>query len=248
MLPSKKNNFLIVIPARYNSTRFPGKPLVKIKDKTMIQMVWESCVMSSSVDNVVIATDDSRIAKHCEKVGMNYVLTSKKCKTGTDRLIEVAKKHTYDFYVNVQGDEPLVSDNDIRKVIEFHKKNKNQIVNCFTKIKDKKEFMNLNVPKVVINKKNELIYISRSPIPINKKNEFKKAYKQVCIYCFPRSVLLRKGIYNKKSNVEKVEDIEIIRFLEYGDKIKMLELKKTTVAVDTPSDLTRVRKIVQNRR
>ena len=81
MLPSKKNNFLIVIPARYNSTRFPGKPLVKIKDKTMIQMVWESCVMSSSVDNVVIATDDSRIAKQCEKVGINYDLTSKTSKT-----------------------------------------------------------------------------------------------------------------------------------------------------------------------
>jgi len=248
MPQSKKGNFLIVIPARYDSTRFPGKPLAKIIDKTMIQMVWETCVKASTKENVVVATDDIRITKHCQDIGMNYILTSKNCKTGTDRVIEVSKKTKYDFYINVQGDEPLISENDIKKAIVSFNVNKHYIINCMTKVVNVEEFKNINVPKVVINKNNELLYISRSPIPISKNNKFQKAYKQVCIYCYPREILLVPNIFNKKGRIETIEDIEIIRFLELGYTIKMLELKKSTLAVDTPSDLRRVRKIVKNRR
>tara|TARA_B110000858_G_scaffold30366_1_gene33145 strand:- start:1878 stop:2624 length:747 start_codon:yes stop_codon:yes gene_type:complete len=248
MLQNKEGNFLIVVPARYNSSRFPGKPLAKIIDKTMIQMVWETCVKASTKENVVVATDDIRIIKHCQDICMNYILTSKNCKTGTDRVIEVSKKTKYDFYINVQGDEPLISENDIKKVIVSFNVNKNYIINCMTKVVNVEEFKNINVPKVVINKNNELLYISRSPIPISKNNKFQKAYKQVCIYCYPREILLLPNIFNKKGRIETIEDIEIIRFLELGYTIKMLELKKSTLAVDTPSDLRRVRKIVKNRR
>ena len=248
MPQSKKGNFLIVIPARYDSTRFPGKPLAKIIDKTMIQMVWETCVKASKKENVVVATDDIRITKHCQDIGMNYILTSKNCKTGTDRVIEVSKKTKYDFYINVQGDEPLISENDIKKAIVSFNVNKHYIINCMTKVVNVEEFKNINVPKVVINKNNELLYISRSPIPISKNNKFQKAYKQVCIYCYPREILLLPNIFNKKGRIETIEDIEIIRFLELGYTIKMLELKKSTLAVDTPSDIIRVRKIVKNRR
>ncbi len=248
MLQNKEGNFLIVIPARYNSSRFPGKPLAKIIDKTMIQMVWETCVKASTKENVVVATDDIRIIKHCQDIGMNYILTSKKCKTGTDRVIEVSKKIKYNFYINVQGDEPLISEKDIKKAIVSFNENKNHIINCMTKVVNVEEFKNINVPKVVINNNNELLYISRSPIPISKNNKFQKAYKQVCIYCYPREILLLPNIFNKKGRIETIEDIEIIRFLELGYTIKMLELKKSTVAVDTPQDLYRVRKIVKNRR
>ena len=248
MLQNKEGNFLIVVPARYNSSRFPGKPLAKIIDKTMIQMVWETCVKASTKENVVVATDDIRIIKHCQDIGMNYILTSKNCKTGTDRVIEVSKKTKYDFYINVQGDEPLISENDIKKAIVSFNVNKDYIINCMTKVVNVEEFKNINVPKVVINKNNELLYISRSAIPISKNNKFQKAYKQVCIYCYPREILLLPNIFNKKGRIETIEDIEIIRFLELGYTIKMLELKKSTLAVDTPSDLRRVRKIVKNRR
>ena len=115
-----------------------------------------------------------------------------------------------------------------------------------TKVVNVEEFKNINVPKVVINKNNELLYISRSAIPISKNNKFQKAYKQVCIYCYPREILLLPNKKKKKGRIETIEDIEIIRFLELGYTIKMLELKKSTLAVDTPSDLRRVRKIVKN--
>jgi len=245
MHQSKKNEFLIVIPARYNSSRFPGKPLSKIGTKSMIQMVWEACVKASNRNSVIIATDDKRIEDHCKKNDMNYILTSKHCLTGTDRVIEVARKIKCEFYVNVQGDEPLISKHDIKKAISFYKKNNSNVVNCMTEIKDEKDFRSINVPKVVVGKDNNLMYMSRSSIPSNKKNDFTKSYKQVCIYCFPYKILNKKDIYNKKTDIEKIEDIEILRFIENNINVKMLKLSSSTVAVDTPSDLNKVRKIVR---
>ena len=110
-------DFLLVIPARYKSSRFPGKPLIDINGKSMLRRVWEKCVESSSEKNVIIATDDARIEEHCLQFGMNSIMTSENCLTGTDRVAEVAKKIDADFYVNVQGDEPLINPRDIEAVV-----------------------------------------------------------------------------------------------------------------------------------
>ncbi len=233
-------NFIIVIPARYNSSRFPGKPLAKIHSKSMLSLVWEKCVKAVGAANVIIATDDKRIINHCKIGKMKCLLTSKKCLTGTDRIIEISKKIKREFYINVQGDEPLVKPGDIKKIIKASIKNPDYIINGMSKITNKDDYRNLNIPKLVINMDNQLLFMSRAPIPANKKDQFVKAYKQVCIYSYPRDVLQSKYIFNKKSELEKIEDIEILRFLEIGYKIKMVKLSQNSIAVDTPSDLKKV--------
>tara|TARA_B110000858_G_scaffold88591_1_gene102264 strand:+ start:1714 stop:2481 length:768 start_codon:yes stop_codon:yes gene_type:complete len=239
----KNDNYLIIIPARYNSTRLPGKPLLKIFGKTMLNRVWESCIKVSGKDKVLVATDSDKIARHCKEVGMNFLMTSSKCKTGTDRVIEVSKKIKRAFYINVQGDEPLVSTSDIKKVISTYNINRSYIINGMSKIHSEKDFKNINIPKIATDNDSNLLFISRSPIPITKKKLFKNAYKQVCIYAFPRNVLNKKNLFNKKSKLESIEDIEILRFLENGFKVKMVKLSNKSVAVDTLQDLNKVRKI-----
>jgi len=240
----KIRDFLIIIPARYSSSRFPGKPLAKIAGESMLSTVWKQCVKASSKRNVIVATDDKRIKNHCENQDMQVIMTSKRCQTGTDRVIEVSKKVTCKFYINVQGDEPLINVKDIKKIINYSYKYPKYILNGIAEINDKKDFLNKNIPKAVINNLGELMYMSRSPIPINKKGSFISAFKQVCIYSFPRDILRVKNIYNNKTSVENIEDIEILRFLEKGFKIKMIKLSDTSVAVDTPADLKRVKKII----
>lgn len=240
---NRKNTYLIVIPARFNSTRLPGKPLLKISGKTMLSRVWEACIKVEGKDKVLVATDDRRIAAHCNEKGMNFLITSKLCKTGTDRIIEVSKKIRRDVYINVQGDEPLVSSSDIRKIIRSYNKNRSCIINGMSKIYFEKDFRSLSVPKIVTDKEDNLLFITRSPVPITKKNLFQDAYRQVCIYAFPRNVLKNKNLFNKKSKLESIEDIEILRFLENGFKVKMVKLSDKSVAVDTVKDLRRVRQI-----
>jgi 3-deoxy-manno-octulosonate cytidylyltransferase (CMP-KDO synthetase) len=241
-----KKKIVIIIPARFNSSRFPGKPLAKILGKSMILRVWEKCIKVISKKFVYVATDDKRIADHCQLHSINYLMTRKDCKTGTDRVIEVAKKIQSHLYVNVQGDEPLININDIKKVIKFFflYKKKN-IINAMRRIKDKEEFFSFNVPKVVFDNNYNLIYMSRGAIPSNKKNRFLKAFKQVCIYAFSRKHLLSKNIFNNKSNLEMIEDIEILRFIENSFSVKMAEVSGNSISVDTRKDLKKVINILK---
>ena len=128
------HDYLIVIPARYDSTRFPGKPLVDICGKSMIQRVWEKCVEALNAEQVIIATDDDRIIKHCQEK-MNTVLTSKNCLTGTDRIYEVSNKIKSQIYINVQGDEPLILPEDIQKIIKQSQANPSSVINGMANIK-----------------------------------------------------------------------------------------------------------------
>jgi len=235
------NDFLIVIPARYESTRFPGKPLVNINGKTMLQRVCERCIEASSINNVIVATDDSRINDHCNKIGIQVVLTSKDCLTGTDRIYEGALKIKADRYINVQGDEPLISVNDINLIISESNKYPTTVINAMCPILDEEDYKNPNVPKVVVNNDGIMLYMSRAPIPNNKENKFIRALKQVCIYAFPREALIKYGLHGKKTELENIEDIEILRLLEMGFKIKMVEVSDSSIAVDTPEDLERVK-------
>ena len=163
---------LIVIPARFKSTRFPGKPLVDINGKSMLRHVWEKCVQALNENNVIVATDDKRIEDHCNDQKIQVMMTSEKCLTGTDRIFEVAKRKSADIYINVQGDEPLILPQDIELIIKEAKKEPNKVINAMCPIRDNNDFKSPNVPKVVTRNDSTLLYMSRAPIPTNKHHGF----------------------------------------------------------------------------
>lgn len=238
----------IIIPARYKSSRFPGKPLVKILGKEMIIRVLEICNKLLKKKYIFVATDDTRIAKIVKNQNYNVIFTSKNCTTGTDRVALASKKIRSKIFINVQGDEPAINPNDIKKIINAKKKYPNHVICGYTKLKKNFENENnINLPKVVINNKSDLIYMSRLPIP-GKKKKIKKIeyFKQVCIYGFNQTELNKFYKFGKKSYLEKIEDIEILRFFEIGIPIKMILLSKSSIAVDVKSDVKKVEKFLLN--
>jgi len=242
MKTKNKMSYIVVIPARYASTRLPGKLLIKLKGKTVLQNVWEKCVKTVGFKNVIVTDGDNKIYSFCKKKKIKSILIKKKCLTGTDRVFEVSKKIKRNFYINVQGDEIFLKSNTISKVIHTSKKFPNHIINCMAKIKSKSDFKNPSIPKVVVNNNSDLIYMSRAPIPGSKKMNFNGAYRQVCVYLFSKKTLSLFGKYKKKSKNEKVEDIEILRFLDFGLKIKMTEVTGSEISLDTYQDLKKIKK------
>jgi len=240
-----QQSFAVVIPARYKSSRFPGKPLVNICGKPMIQHVWERCCEAVGRDKVYVATDDNRIESVVNAFGGSVILTSSECLTGTDRLAEVNDKLDLDFLINVQGDEPLIDPQNILEVIEAFKKT-GQIVNAMTRITSEDEFLSLTVPKVTTSTTGRLMYMSRSGIPLTKGGEFKFSYKQICVYAFGKEHLKFFASKVEKSPLEDVEDIEILRFLESDYHIDMIEVDCGSLAVDIPSDVEKVEKAMIN--
>lgn len=227
----------VIIPARYKSTRFPGKSLIDINGKPMIIRVVEIACKAVGKENVFVATDDERISDVIEDYGYNYIMTTD-CPSGTDRVAQASRLMEADIVLNVQGDEPLLNPNDIERVIEHKKKHMDSVVNCMSKI-DSEEANNVNTIKVVTNYENDLIYMSRSPIPATKVGLSDNTYKQVCIYAFTKEQL-EKFYKMKKTLLELDEDIDILRFLEMGINVKMIETFGTTQAVDVPQDVDKV--------
>jgi 3-deoxy-manno-octulosonate cytidylyltransferase (CMP-KDO synthetase) len=236
--------YAVVIPARFKSSRFPGKPLADILGKPMIQHVWERCCQAQPKENVYVATDSLQIKSLVESFGGEVIMTSEACMTGTDRLAEVNKTLDCDFLVNVQGDEPLVNPDDINKIIEHYKKNPSSVINAMKLIIDEDEFRSNSVPKVVVSQSGKLLYMSRAGIPTNKESGFESAFKQVCIYAFSREHLHFFASCDKKSPVEGIEDIEILRFLENDIPVQMVEVFNSSVAVDFPEDIDKVEKVL----
>ncbi|MCB0338053.1 MAG: 3-deoxy-manno-octulosonate cytidylyltransferase [Bdellovibrionales bacterium] len=236
--------FAVIIPARYKSTRLPGKPLVEILGKSLVRRVWEKCVEAVGPKCVYIATDDSRISQHCEEHGMQCILTPESCLTGTDRIWEASKVLETQLLINVQGDEPLLDPADITKVIEEAIQNPDTVICGMCEITDEKDFRSPTVPKVVCDQNNFLLYMSRAAIPTSKALTFEKAYKQVCIYGLPKHKLEIFGKHQAKTPIESIEDIELLRFIEMGHRIKMVEVSSSSVAVDVPEDVARVEGIL----
>ena len=244
----KKIKTVIIIPARYGSSRYKGKPLVKILGRELVLRVADICAKTIGKENVYVATDSKKIAKKVSQYNYNYIMTSKNCLTGTDRVAEAAKKIPAKIFINVQGDEPLVNPKDIKKIIISKKKYFNHVICGYDKIHKLQNPRSTNLPKVVVNSKNELIYISRSLIPGSKKTIQKKKYfKQVCIYAFNSSELNKFYSLGKKSEIEEMEDIEILRFFDLAVKIKMIKLNSNSVAVDEISDVKKAEKIIRSR-
>lgn len=240
-----------VIPARYKSSRFPGKPLADICGKPMIWWVYQQCKKVEDFDAVYVATDDQRIFDTCKELDVEVIMTSDTHPTGTDRIGEVARKTSADLIVNIQGDEPLLEPETIKAAIKPFYDNPNlKISNLMTKIKDPVDAVNFTVPKVITNKDGIGIYLTRATAPYPKGSLEYVYYKQVCVYGFKPDALqfyCDYGMKYGKAKVEAIEDIEILRFIENGYKVQYIEVDSDTVAVDTPNDLEKVRAIVDSK-
>ena len=240
------NNTKIIIPARYGSSRLPGKPLRLICGKELILHVAERCRKVLGNENLFIATDSVKIKRRLKENKFNVIMTSTKCPTGTDRVAQASKKISGKIFINVPGDEPLINPLDIKKIINAKRKFPNHIICGFTNMMTSENSNNRNIPKVVLNNKNELVYISRANIPSTKNKYAKVNYlKQVCVYAFNRKELNKFYSLKKKSDLEKIEDIEILRFFDLDIKIKMIRLSKNTTAVDEKKDIYKVQKLMK---
>lgn len=237
---------IAVIPARYESSRFQGKPLAEICGKIMIERVYLQAKKVEEFSEVYVATDDGRIFEACKERGMHVVMTSAAHRTGTDRIGEVAGKIPADLYVNIQGDEPLIEPQTIRKAILPFLEDEHtdiEVTNLMTEIRDPVDLVNFTVPKVIAGKDGRGVYLTRSAAPFPKGDINAKYYKQVCVYGFTPRALKFYCDYGKqfgKAKIEAIEDIEILRFIENGYRVQYIEVDSQTIAVDTPNDLQRV--------
>ena len=236
----------VIVPARYKSSRFPGKPLVDIKGKPMIIRVADIAKGAVGKENVYIATENNKIAKEVKNYGYNVIFTSDSCLTGTDRVAEASTELDSDIIINIQGDEPLLNPEHIQQVIDAKIENPNHVITCMSRIESYEKVTDLKMPKIIVNPENELMYCSRGAIPSGKYGPGKNAKKQVCIYAFSKDEL--KKFYNQskigKTPLEWVEDIEINRFLELGMKVKIVEVEGSTYAVDFPEDVKMVEELL----
>ena len=237
-------NFLIVIPARFKSSRLPGKPLIKLKGIPMLVRTYNQCLKCAPKKKIVVATDNQKIVNLCNKSKIPVIVTSKNCLTGTDRVAQVAKKIKAKVYLNVQGDEPLFHTKDLKKLIHFSQKYPNEIINGYCEIDSEKMFHDRNTPKVIFDTNGKLFYMSRAPIPNNKKNKFIKAWRQVCAYSLPPKPLKSFYVCKKKTKLENIEDLELLRFIELGYKIRMIKMSSKSISVDTIKDVKKVEKIL----
>ena len=239
---SNKINTLIVIPARYNSSRFPGKPLMKINGVPMIQRTYSQALKNKHTTDIVVATDSEKIKSFCINNKIPVVVTSD-CETGTDRVAAVSKlMPEFDCYVNLQGDEPVIDPKYIDKCIELYIKYypKYSLITGYGELGNDEALLPQTV-KVVVNSKKEAMYFSRSPIP-NNSNQY---LNHIGVYCFSKDLLSRFTNTSRKSN-ELEEQVEMIRMLEMGVKIKMFKMQKT-YAVDIPSDIANVEKFLNEK-
>ena len=239
---------LAIIPARYSSTRFPGKPLAEILGKSMIQHVWERAMQTNGIDEVIIATDDERILNSVEKFGGLGVLTSSNHKTGTDRIVEALSGRSCEWVLNIQGDEPLISSSDLEMLIK--KTQNTQGVKSATliyKIREESMLNDPNIVKVVLNKSNEALYFSRSMIPYPTKIHTKKfpVWRHLGVYLFQKE-FLTKYKHWPQTPLEKIEKLEQLRILENGETLLCVEAKNNSFSVDLPKDIEFVEKMLKN--
>ncbi len=240
-------HILGIIPARYASTRFPGKPLVDIAGKSMIQRVYEQAKKCAHLSEVIVATDDGRIFDHVTGFGGVAEMTSSDHQSGTDRCAEVAQKHPkYDVIINIQGDEPYIDPEQISTLISCFNDGDTQIATLIKKVLTDQELQNTNSPKVIVNKLSEAIYFSRSPLPHIRGQEAQNwlqhftYFKHIGIYGY-RADVLQQITKLPVSTLEKAESLEQLRWIENGYKIKVAETELETYAIDTPEDLERLK-------
>ncbi|MDP2209002.1 MAG: 3-deoxy-manno-octulosonate cytidylyltransferase [Bacteroidota bacterium] len=242
-----------IIPARFASTRLPGKPLVDLAGKSMIQRVYEQAKKAKFVSEVIVATDDSRIEKAVNGFGGKVVMTPEDIQSGSDRIAFVAKNlDDAEIIINVQGDEPLLSPEMIDEaVLPLLQDDSIEVATLVKVITDEKDLKNPNMPKVVLDEEGYAVYFSRSPIPYFREtenlNEWLKShtyYKHIGLYVFRKNFLLLFTSW-RESLLERAEKLEQLRIIENGYKIKAVVTKYDSIPVDTPEDVERVKQILE---
>jgi 3-deoxy-manno-octulosonate cytidylyltransferase (CMP-KDO synthetase) len=242
--------FLGIIPARYASTRFPGKPLAVIQGKSMIRRVYEQAGACPSLEKVIVATDHRSIEEHVRSFGGNVLMTSSKHQSGTERCWEVAGKlkeagENYDVIVNIQGDEPFIDSRQISQICECFKEDDVKIATLGKKIKEIREIDDPNVVKVVTGLNLRALYFSRSPIPFRRSKVMTEwtqtgsYFKHIGIYGY-RIEILQELVLLKTTPLEQAESLEQLRWLEHGYHITVRETEFDSVSIDTPADLLKI--------
>lgn len=237
-----------LIPARYASSRFPGKPLAELLGKTMIQRVCEQVGQAKSIDHFAVVTDDQRILTHVQSIGYQVFDSKSTHESGTDRCAEIATQFPdFELVVNIQGDEPFIQPEQIDLLVNFMKKEDYEIGTLTKKITDSEKILNPNIVKMVFSKNGKALYFSRSPIPHQRgidstdwllKGDF---YKHIGLYAFRRKALLEVSTL-AISSLEKQEKLEQLRWLENGYSIGVKETKLETFGIDTPADLEKAKR------
>lgn len=241
-----------IIPSRYASTRFPGKPLALINGKTMIQRVYEQADSCEAIHRLLVATDHEAIFNHVKDFGGEPVMTSKSVGSGTERCFEAYKQiekenDDFDVVINIQGDEPFIHPDQIEKVAKLFTDRKVEIGTLIKKTSSKTELNDPNVVKVIRNLSDEAVYFSRAALPFIRDKEKKNSYdtimfyKHVGLYGY-RTQTLKQLAQLPESNLEKAESLEQLRWLENGFKIHVVETEKDIIGIDTYDDLIKVTK------
>lgn len=246
---------IAIIPARYGSSRFEGKPLVNILGKSMIQRVYEGVSQSRLIEEVLVATDDQRIFKEVHRFGGKAVMTSSSHRTGTDRIAEVARKKKAEIIVNVQGDEPLIQGKIVDKAIQPMVRDETLPMSTLaTPLENMEEWLNPNVVKLTVDQDGFALYFSRAPIPfpqgLNLEAMFRtsqegmhssprKAFRHIGLYVYRRNFLLRYSRM-KPTPLEEIEKLEQLRVLENGYRIRVAVVDYKPFHVDTPEDLPKI--------
>jgi len=230
-----------VIPSRYDSSRFPGKPLIDLDGKSMIQRVYEGAMRSLKIDKLVVATDHQRIVDEVESFGGNVMMTSSSHISGTERCIEVAEKHDdFDVLINIQGDEPLVDVAQIEQLIDAFDEDQVQIATLASKNISSIELSNPNRIKVITDAQSNALYFSRSVIPNNSKQDQIYSYlKHIGLYAFTKQSLNRISSMTS-CEIERAESLEQLRWMYHGEKIRVVQTTIETPNIDVPEDVEKV--------
>ncbi|HBL25105.1 MAG: 3-deoxy-manno-octulosonate cytidylyltransferase [Syntrophorhabdaceae bacterium] len=238
---------LIVIPARYESTRLPGKPLLEIAGKPLIRLVYERAGESRLKDRIIVATDDERIAEAVSSFGAEAVMTSPSCRSGTDRVFEAIKEMEADIIINLQGDEPFIRPDMADLLFSVMEKEDLDMATLCCPIANDKEYHDPNTVKVVLDRHGFALYFSRSPIPYLRNSSNRPLlYKHIGIYAFKRD-FLERFVAMPKSRLEEMESLEQLRVLENGFRIRVLTTHYDGFGIDTLADLERARLVLDRK-
>lgn len=233
-----------MIPARYDSQRFPGKLMKDLCGKTVILRTYESALQSGLFNDVRIITDSKIIFDEIVSHNGKALMSRKPHQTGTDRIAEFAGEIDAEIIINIQGDEPFINTKDLSNLIEVFEKDIYEVVDIASlmiKIDNKDDFLNPNQVKVVTDEDNFAIYFSRAPIPYSRDNIFEKAFKHIGVYAFRKEILQEIAIL-PPTDLEQIEKLENLRFVQNGMMIKMLETDTVNFGIDTETDLIKARR------
>ena len=245
MEKSDMKNVVAVLPARYQSSRFPGKPLAMIAGKTMIQRVYEQVAQAAGISRVVVATDDERIYSAVNHFSGEAVMTGN-CSCGTERVYEAIKDYPCDIVINVQGDEPLIKPEMVNELITVFEEDSVTMATLCKEITEGVDINDTNIVKVVRDKNDNALYFSRYPIPFNRDNRSDvKYFKHIGIYGYKKE-FLKEYVKKERTSLEIAENLEQLRVLESGYKIKVKETIYDSIGVDTLEDILRIEKEIKN--